>query len=225
VTPQPNPPVTIGDSHRTYTSLAETAIREMVLDGRLAPGARLNEVVLAHTLQISRGPLREAIQRLASQGLLQVVSHRGAFVRSFGRDELADLYDLRIALETHAVRVGVQRATDGEIAELREVLEATQRILASRPSRYPSDLDFHRRLVELAHNPVITAAFASALVQIGLARSRSSSDPARARVALADHLEVLTHVVERDGHRAAASLRRHLEGALANALTVLELVP
>lgn len=225
MTPSTEHSGTLTEVHRTFASLAEASIRQMVIDGRLAPGERLNEVALANALDISRGPVREAIQRLASAGLLSIVSHHGAYVREFGRDELRDLYDLRIALETHAVRVGAKRATDEQVLELQRMLQATQQVLDQRAGAYPGDLDFHRRIVALAHNPSLTAAFDSALQQIELARARSSGDPARAVVALEDHVDVVRHLVARDGNRAATHLRRHLEGALVNALAVLDLVP
>ena len=223
MTPSTERPHALAGMHRTYSSLAEASIRQMVIDGQLAPGERLNEVALANTLEISRGPVREAIQRLASAGLLKMVTHHGAYVRQFGRDELRDLYDLRIALETHAVRVGARRATDDQITKLRDMLTATRQVLDEQSGRYPGDLDFHRRIVGLAHNPALTAAFESALAQIEVARARSSSDPGRARMALDDHVEVLDHLVARDGNRAATRLREHLESALENALAVLDL--
>ena len=91
----------------TFSQQTEVALREMILAGEIAPGERINEVALAGELGISRGPLREAIQRLVSGGLLTVISHRGAFVRTFTPGEIVDLYGLRSALELHAVRHGL----------------------------------------------------------------------------------------------------------------------
>lgn len=211
----------INTVHRTYASLAQSALREMVLDGRLRPGERLNEVALAAALRISRGPLREAIQRLTIEGLLTSVSHRGAFVRSFSRGELESLYDLRTALETYAVRVGATRCNEEQVAALREVLHRTRTLLDGDSSGYPSDLDFHRRLVELVGSSEVSDAFDRVMQQITMARSRSSSDPLRARRALEEHARVLDAVVDRDGARAAEHLEAHLRGALQSALSVL----
>ena len=79
----------------TFSRRTEVVIRDMILDGTIPPGERLNEVALASALGISRGPLREAIQRLAGEGLLTVISHRGAFVRTFEAREIDELYDMR----------------------------------------------------------------------------------------------------------------------------------
>src|SRR4051794_27841584 len=96
----------------TFVNRTEEVLRERILDGTIRPGERLNEVTLAAALGISRGPLREAIQRLTSEGLLTVISHRGAFVRTFSRAEVVELYELRAALELHAVRLACDRASD-----------------------------------------------------------------------------------------------------------------
>ena len=217
-------PHSVAAAHRTYTSLAESALREMVLDGRLVAGERLNEVALSNELEISRGPIREAVNRLVSKGLLISVSHRGAYVRSFSRAELGELYDLRIALETYAVRVGVERAGGGEIRALEESLVTTAAILEEPGvTRYPADLDFHTRVVALAHNSALHQAFDGALGQITLARSRSSSDPSRARRALSEHQEVVAAITRRDAATAEKRLERHLRSALENAFAVLDL--
>src|SRR6266849_3470977 len=90
-------PLPLERPEQTFSGRAVNVLREMVLSGRLRAGERLNEVELANALRISRGPLREAIQRLRSEGLLTAVSGRGAFVRSFSDDELRELYEVRIA--------------------------------------------------------------------------------------------------------------------------------
>lgn len=80
----------------------------MVLGGQLAPRERLNEGAIAGTLGISRGPLRDAIQRLSSGGLLRVVRHKGAYVHTLTEQNFRDLYELRIAIEAYAVRLEVE---------------------------------------------------------------------------------------------------------------------
>jgi DNA-binding GntR family transcriptional regulator len=109
----------------TYAGRSLEVLRTMILDGTLAPGERLNEVHLSQALGISRGPLREAIQRLASEGLVEAVTHRGVYVRSFSARELSDFYELRIALETHAVRLAARYSPQDRIDELGQMLDET----------------------------------------------------------------------------------------------------
>jgi DNA-binding GntR family transcriptional regulator len=208
----------------TYSARTESVLRSMILDGELAPGERLNEVALANTLGISRGPLREAVRRLASEGLLTLVSHRGAFVRTFSRDEIVELYEVRAALELHAVRLVCQRADDGDIAELQAMLDETEsRMSRDRNHAYPQELDFHLRLVLLVGNQALMDAALASHHQISLARSISAKQPLRARAAVVEHHELVDAVQARDVHTATDLMDRHIGHSRDSALTALGL--
>src|SRR5690349_1003798 len=207
----------------TYADRSVAVMREMILDGSLAPGERLNEVHLSQALGISRGPLREALRRLASEGLLNLVPHRGAFVPAFGPGQLADLYQLRIALEAHAARLVAELEDRSGVEELARALDDAAALLDEQDSAaYPADQDFHGTLLRLAGNSALVEAAGSVSARISLARSRSASQPARARAALAEHRDILTAIVEGDADEAARLLRDHLDHSLRNALALLE---
>jgi DNA-binding GntR family transcriptional regulator len=211
-----------GRRRLTAAGLAEEELRAMILGGHLVPGERLNEVVLADHLGISRGPLREAVQRLASEGLLRVVPHKGAYVRTLTEAELNDLYELRIAIETHAVRLGARRGTPAQHDQLRALLERTRSVLkAGNEPHYPADLDVHEHIASLAHNDALLRAMRDAHAGIHIARARSAYKPDRARTALREHEEIVEHVIARHGDEAARLLERHLEHSRDNALTLL----
>jgi DNA-binding GntR family transcriptional regulator len=208
----------------TYSARTESLLRNMVLDGELAPGERLNEVALANTLGISRGPLREAVRRLASEGLLTLVSHRGAFVRTFSRDEIVELYEVRAALELHAVRLVCQRAGDEDIADLQTMLSETEsRMSQDRNRAYPQELDFHLRLVLLAGNQALMDAALASHHQISLARSISAKQPLRARAAVVEHQELVEAMQARDVHTATDLMEEHIGHSRDSALTALGL--
>src|SRR5687768_11444608 len=96
---------------RNASALAADLIREAIMDGRLEPGARLKEERLAQDLGISRTPVREALQRLNTEGLVQARPNRGTFVRAYEPAELDELYELRALLEGHAARRAAERLT------------------------------------------------------------------------------------------------------------------
>jgi len=206
---------------QTFSGASLAVLRDMVLTGRLLPGERLNEVELARALQISRGPLREAIQRLASEGLLTIVSHRGAYVRTFDAGELRDLYELRIALEMHAVRLAAERLTADDVADVGELLDETREALADAGG-YPEELDFHQRMVALTGNQTLLSATVEVHRQIHLARSRSGQQPDRARDAYDEHRAVVDHVAAGNGEAAANLMRTHLQKSLENALRIFD---
>lgn len=191
----------------------------MVLDGRLAPGERLNEVLTADHLDISRGPLREAIQTLVSEGLLTVVAHKGAFVRSISETELRDLYELRAAIESHAVLMGIHRATSTQLAGLRSMLDATRAVLDDDSRHgYPTDKDFHAQLVALSHSPAMIQASRDVQSTIGLARARSGHDSLRARAAYEEHDLIVTALTQGDAELATQRVRQHLTASVTNFL-------
>lgn len=206
----------------TYAGRSLEVLRDMILDGTLSPGERLNEVQLSQALGISRGPLREAIQRLASEGLVEAVTHRGVYVRSFSAHELSDLYELRIALETHAVRLAARQAPGERIDELSRLLDENESSMGTDAvGAYPTDPDFHARLARLAANSPLVAALTEVGRKIRLARARSAYQPRRARSALEEHRAIVAALAARDGERAASLLEAHLTSSLSNALVVL----
>jgi DNA-binding GntR family transcriptional regulator len=204
----------------TFSGQTVEVLRELILDGRLKSGERINEVELSNALGISRGPLREAIQHLRSQGLLVTISHRGAFVRTFSGRELSELYEVRIALETHAVKLATSSITKQAIAELRTMLAETEKSIAA-DNNYPLDRDFHDRIVQLADCQALSDAVTDVHRKIHLARSRSGHESTRARRALSDHREVLKHMSRGDGEGAAGVMAEHLRSSLQNALAIL----
>lgn len=208
----------------TFSYRTESVLREMILDGNIAPGQRLNEVALASSLGISRGPLREAIQRLTGEGLLTSVSHRGAYVRTFERAEVVELYELRAALELHAVRLVSERASDDDIADLESMLSETQhRMDSARRRAYPQELDFHLRLVMLTGNQALTRVALESHRQISLARTMSAHVPMRARAAVVEHSDLVAALRDRDTDRALAMMAEHLNHSMESALAVLGL--
>ncbi|MBK1783644.1 GntR family transcriptional regulator [Prauserella cavernicola] len=206
----------------TYADRTLPVLREMILDGKLPPGERLNEVHLSQALGISRGPLREAINRLAVEGLVEAVTHRGVYVRSFSARELSDFYELRVALETHAARLAARYAPQERIDELSHMLDETEQAMGNDAAgAYPASPDFHARLSRLAANPPLLQSLTEVGRKIQLARARSAHQPQRARVALDEHRAITAALSARDGEHAAALLEAHLTSSLNNALAVL----
>jgi DNA-binding GntR family transcriptional regulator len=213
----------IGGERATMASLAVRELRQMILDGEIKPGERLNEVLIAESLGISRGPLREAIQRLTAEGLLTVITHKGAFVPAISPEELRHLYELRIAIESAALRLGVTRATEEQLDDLRRDLEHTKEVLDSGSDKaYPADVEIHSQLVALAHNPAFDATIRDVHSRIHLARARSATDPERARAAHREHTVILAAIEAGDGETAAALLTDHLNSACENAIRRLD---
>lgn len=213
--------------NRSVASHAEELIRTMVLEGTLRAGERLNEVALAESLGISRGPVREAIKRLSGQGLLTMAPRRGAFVKSYEPKEIIDLYELRAALELYAVRLAVYRASDEDLQELEDWLvhgqEPSDEAEGQKGEPYVAELDFHQRLVQLSGNEAIQRELADANHKLFLALRPTQRTTNRKKHAVSVHLEILEEVQKRNVEESLELLSAHLSDSMSNSLNVLGL--
>src|SRR5204863_5143323 len=120
----------------------------------LKPGERINEGQLASRLQISRGPLREALAGLATHGLVIKIANRGNFVVNFSLEDVTEVCTLRATLEQFALRLLVQRADPADLAEMGRLVREMAAPAIDDPERVISELDlqFHAALVKAAHH-------------------------------------------------------------------------
>src|SRR3954470_24072704 len=93
-------------------------LRQMLVEGRIAPGAKLNERELCEVLEVSRTPLREAIKMLAAEGLVELVPNRGAIAVSLGEDDIRHTFEVMAGLEALSGDLAAQRITEHELAEI-----------------------------------------------------------------------------------------------------------
>jgi DNA-binding GntR family transcriptional regulator len=203
---------------RSLSERATDVIRELVLGGEFRPGERLNEGELATMLGVSRGPIRDALQRLASAGLIELQPRRGAFIPDYDAAELTHRYEVREALEVAGARLAAVRGRQSDIDELRGLLSATADVLNSGAEvSYPADLDLHLKIIAMARNPHLIEQTSKVHLQIRLIRSRSSYQPQRAREALQEHALIVSAIADRDAEAAEAAMRSHLTRSLEHA--------
>jgi DNA-binding GntR family transcriptional regulator len=204
----------------TSAQRAVGALRELILRGELAPGTRLGEVELAVRLGVSRTPVREALTRLAAEGLVELVPNRGATVSSWTAAELAGVFDLRAALEPRLTELAATRATPADLVVLDELATAMRAAGAPGPGR---DLDaivtlnreFHDRLVAIADQPALAAALAGAVRAPIVLRNFHRYDEQSLSRALAHHVEIVAALRAADPVWARAVMTAHLCNARA----------
>jgi DNA-binding GntR family transcriptional regulator len=207
---------------RAVTSAERTlaSLRELILDGDLRPGTRLGEVELADRLGVSRTPVREALSRLAAEGLVEVAPNRGARVATWTVAELEGVFDLRASLEPQLTGFAVARAGSDDVAALDEL---AQRMLAVGTPGPAQDLDalvplnraFHDRLVALADHPALATALAAAIHPPIVLRNFHTYDEASLRRSLAHHAEIVAAVRAGDEAWARAVMTAHISNARA----------
>lgn len=192
------------------TTLAYKTIKNYIWEGRLDQGARLTEEFLARQLGISKSPVREALNRLESEGLIRIEPRRGAFLRTFSIKEIADLYDLREALEGHAVATA--RLGPELLEKLRQSVERLQRFMkANDKLRYINeDIQFHALLARATGNQRLVEVLENLQHQVWLFR-RHTYDLSRSK-AVASHRAIVEALEKGDKRRAERLMREHISG-------------
>lgn len=195
---------------RTAADRSDDLIRRLVLEGFYAPGERISDLKLSERIGVGRMHVRESFQRLAKEGILTVVPNRGAFVTELEPDEIAELLELREAIEVEAARLAAQRAPLEGFAPLREMLEISRLSLVQHGGLYPMDLDFHEALVRLTGNRRLEAVSREVNTLLRLARARATHSHTRWRESIQEHADVLGAIEARDAGRAESLMRHHL---------------
>ncbi|MCV2445828.1 MULTISPECIES: GntR family transcriptional regulator [Paracoccus] len=192
-----------------------TRLRDMIIEGELAPGTRINEGQVGAFLGVSRTPLREAIKFLASEGLIELIPSRGAVVKKFTAKEVRDMIDVIRTLEQHAGRTACATASDAGIAHVRalhdQMIGCYQR--GDRLAYYKLNQAIHSAIVALADNAAL--ADVHQLLQTRLKRIRfiGHEGPQKWAGAVAEHEEMIAALEARDPDRLAAIIGEHMDQA------------
>jgi DNA-binding GntR family transcriptional regulator len=195
---------------RTVTEKVMARIRSMVITGDLAPGTRIDQIDLARRFDVSIVPIREALARLASLGLVQIISHRGVFVTKVSADELVDLYSVREILEEQAAKIAVDRLTDADVEALERLAETMD--TAARGEDFDQFLLLNREL----HFTLYRAAKRRHLLQIieqmwdlsaRYAHLQLRADPARASQAITEIRTIIAACRRRDREEVGLMVR------------------
>jgi DNA-binding GntR family transcriptional regulator len=200
----------------TLAESAADALRERVLAGGFVPGERLVEAAIARQLGISRGPVREALAKLREEGLVRDEPRRGWFVADLTPEDIAEIYEVRSAIESRAARLIATRRDDGAFARLESLVEELRAAAADDDRARFADLDFelHENLTRLSRNRRLHRVFLThagvlrTLLRLEITTQYESLDGI-----LAEHEQLLGEILSRDGARAEAACELHLEQA------------
>ncbi|MEZ0050267.1 DNA-binding GntR family transcriptional regulator [Mycobacterium sp. MAA66] len=200
-------------------------LRQLILTGDLAPGARLGEVELAAQLGVSRTPVREALRTLSSQGLVELLPNKGARVVHWSAADLDEIYVLRAMLESHAARRATSRIERNQIAELTGLCEQMEACASRgrtadlvRLSEFNSR--FHSVITEAADSPRLETMLAN-VVQVPLAvRTFVRYNPEALSRSMSHHRELVAALDAGAPDWAASIMQSHINAARTALLTV-----
>lgn len=186
-------------------------VREMIVDGELEAGTALPERMLCETFGVSRTPLREAFKILASEGLIELRSHRTPVVTSINRAEIANIFDIMVALDGVAGAQAASLATDNDIARLNMMHDQLVKLhrQASRMAYFRLNQEIHVEITRLAGNPVLLNIWTTLHANIFRARAVANYSTRRWKESVKEHEEFMTFLRARDAARFAAALSAH----------------
>jgi DNA-binding GntR family transcriptional regulator len=187
-------------------------VKAAIREGSLPPGARVTEADLATRLGISRTPIRQALTRLETEGLLSHEPRRGVVVSRPDHQQVIELYAMREVLEGVAARFAAQHASDSELDALAGFVAEEARMLCDPLVLSAINLRLHTLLHRAAHNRYLLRSLAQMTDTMALLPTMLG-DPARARQSHEEHLEILAALQARDGAAAEAAMQRHLRSA------------
>lgn len=190
----------------TLSTMVAERLRALVISGAYEPGSQLSEVELAERFGVSRGPIREGLQRLVQDGLLRSEPHRGVFVPQIGEADIADIYLAREAIEGAAIRlVSASPARASVVATLRDLLAQMRSATAAGRWNRVADLDmkFHTEVVRASGSARLVRMYATLIDETRVLLSMTANVPGRED--LVDEHEELAELIESGEPNGAAT--------------------
>lgn len=200
-------------------------LEDEILSGRLRRGETLTETSLSTRLGVSRTPIRGALHRLCEEGLVEISVNRGAVVLGISRDELVDIYKIRMRLEGLASAEAAKRISDEDKKRLRDAVELSEFYIHKKDAEHLKELDseFHDIIYRASGNRLLCKTLSELHRNIHFYRKRSLGVDERLEKSVAEHREILAAIERGDAEAADRLTSAHIQAALDNLLTVSDL--
>jgi DNA-binding GntR family transcriptional regulator len=199
-------------------------IRQRIVEGVLTPGARLNERILCEQMGVSRTPMREAIKKLAGEGLVRLEPNRGAVVYRLSADEVVAAFEVISRLEAISGELAARRASDTEILAIQKLqlkMESAHQV-GDLSRYYRINAEIHDAINAAARNPSLQEIFRSVNLRLQSLRFRSNLDQKKWDKAVKEHAEIAKALTARDGVLVAQLLLAHVNNKREIVLKLLE---
>jgi len=209
----PDPTTTKPEGRRTLSVQLVGQLRQMIFDGELEPGVRLQEEELSRRFGVSRTPLREALKLLTSEGLITIEPNRGATVTRLSVDELAEMFPVMGVLEGLAGELAAVHGSNDDLAELRVLHDEIVQRYGEKDlkSYFAANQRFHERLLRAAHNDTLANHYHLLAGRVRRARYRANLSTERWAQSVAEHEQIMQALETRDGALLSGLLRAHID--------------
>jgi phosphonate utilization transcriptional regulator len=207
----PHPTIALLQSS-SLTSVVQQEIERRILQGELAPGAKLIEAELAAGLGVSRGPVREAFRMLEEAGLVRQEKNRGVFVRNIPLDEAVEIYDLRAMMDEAVGRQLAATITPEQLKAVRAMVDAMEKAVKAgdADAYHLLNLDFHDRLVEFTGNRKLTTLYRRLINELSLFRRLNLADAKLLPISAGEHRAIVKAIASGDPEAAGRAMRDHV---------------
>lgn len=207
----PHPTIALLQSS-SLTSVVQQEIERQILQGELAPGAKLIEAALAAQLGVSRGPVREAFRMLEEAGLVRQEKNRGVFVRDIPIDEAVEIFDLRAAMDELVGRRLAESISAVHLKEIRGLVDQMEQSVKAKDAHHYHllNLKFHDRLVELVGNSKLTAIYRKLIKELSLFRRLNLADGVLLPISAGEHRHIVKAIASGDPEAAGRAMFDHV---------------
>jgi DNA-binding GntR family transcriptional regulator len=211
-------------SQYPQTSRAEHAYQQLlsaIISGELQPGCRIREVELAEWLNISRTPVREAVRRLESEGLICIAGHKGMAIAELDYQAVMELYQMREVLEAAAASLAAKHASEPEIYSLGEIFNQEKQQHHNSAAQAEINRAFHNAIYHAAHNRYLLKSLNSLRDAMALLGASTYALPSRGEAALVEHQRIIEAIEKGDSAAAEQAARDHIRAAQKARIRIL----
>ncbi len=199
-------------------------LQEAILSGALQKGEALTELSLSEKLGVSRTPIRGALGRLSEEGLVKLIPNRGAVVVGITKEDIIDIYRIRMRLEGLASAMAAEKISEETKKELLDIVELTEFYMQKHDTEHSKELDtlFHKTIYEASGSRLIEKILSDLHRHTKAYRKVSLNIPGRLERSSEEHREILDAILAGNAAEADRLTSLHVEHALANMLTAIE---
>jgi DNA-binding GntR family transcriptional regulator len=198
------------DSYKPLREIVFESLREAIISGVLEPGERLMEIQLAEEMGVSRTPVREAIRKLELEGFVVMIPRKGAYVAGVSHKDVADVFEIRSALEGLAAGLAAERITEEEIEQMERLLLYRQGEAITLDDIVEADTGFHALVYKASRNDRLIQILENLRENIQRFRATSLAVPGRLKDAIDEHRGIVEALARHDVEEAQALAIAHI---------------
>lgn len=209
---------------KTTSAQIASIIRQAIISGELKPGQRLREPEIAESLGVSRSPIREAFRVLEAEGLVEITPNKGVSVTLLDENDLREIFELRILLESHGVRLACENMTEEHLRRLGALIDEMEKRIQSKDylDYLHISQQFHEFYMKNCNNERLFNVFRILRNNILATQIFAYSYPDHASNSIEEHKNIFSALLEKNPDKAEKRLREHLESGYERAKRFLK---